>query len=317
MDRTDAKLRKEKLGFPGADTLDIFCFKISCRVHLISLKCKYRKNLSGAEKITGISGFWLILIMNCSKITGFFAWLSDRILGHHCLEVTSGKAILNRVFADKTNYPEYKVAFEAKKELLHGPDSGILIDMYTHGACSNRISRHKTLSSIVRRSSVSTSQGRILFRLSRTCRPAKIIELGTSAGISALYLALGSPGSEVITVEGNTHLAEISSGFFNRNKIRNIKVMNTTFNIALDDLKSQGIFDTEGLKLVFVDGDHSYQPVLRYYTFLKDNLLPPYILAFHDIYWSSEMKKSWDYIVRSAGKCNTADLFSMGIVFNE
>jgi predicted O-methyltransferase YrrM len=249
--------------------------------------------------------------MNISQLTGFFIWHVNR-LSDKSLKTKRSHHFYNNVVNDHTLYPEYKLPEIIRKKYLQ---SGSLIDANTHGALSKAAGTKKTLSSVVRRTSVTSSQGRILFRLSRFYKPGKVIEMGTSAGISTLYMALGNPQSEVITVEGNPGLAGTASECFTENNIGNIKVINNDFSPALQKLKADGIFQYSGLKLVFIDGDHSYKPVISYYNYFKENLTYPYILIFHDIWWSEGMQKAWKEIVLSHKKNDIIDLFSMGIVF--
>ena len=249
--------------------------------------------------------------MNIPQLTGFFKWHINRLFDKS-LKTKRRKSFYKNVVNDHSYYPEYKIAESIRKKYLH---SGLVIDANTHGALSNAAGTKKTLSSVVRRTSVTYSQGRILFRLSKFYKPGKVIELGTSAGISTLYLALGNPFSEVITVEGNPGLAGKASESFTENKIGNIKVIINDFSLALEKLKADGIFQYNGLKLVFIDGDHSYKAVISYYNYFKENFASPYILIFHDIWWSEGMQKAWKQIVLTHGKNNIIDLFSMGIVF--
>ena len=93
------------------------------------------------------------------------------------------------------------------------------------------------------------------------------------------------------------------------------RVLNSDFRGALYRLKKLGEFEKEGVKLAFIDGDHSYKPVIEYYEFLKDIMKPPYILIFHDIYWSKSMKKAWGEIAGTYNTSDILDLFTMGIVF--
>jgi len=244
-------------------------------------------------------------------ITGITSYLSQifssREIGAECTShFHSGFSYI--FFKDKVKYPEYDIVNRARKDLLSNGRRPVPVN--THGACASGTGTVK-LSSVIKRSSVSEKQGRLLFRIARWFKPARIFELGTSAGISTMYMALGNPSADVVTVEGNPALAEIASSSFKEHHLENIKLLNCTFREALSG------FVTGNLPtLVFIDGDHSYEATREYFDFFSNCLTGTYVIIIHDIYWSGGMKKAWKEISASRENCCAVDLFFMGIVYN-
>ena len=67
--------------------------------------------------------------------------------------------------------------------------------------------------------------------------------------------------AEVITVEGNPHLAELASQNFRINRIKNITVINSSFDDVLPQLAN---YIKPG-DLVYIDGNHTAEATWRYY----------------------------------------------------
>jgi hypothetical protein len=168
------------------------------------------------------------------------------------------------------------------------------------GAGSKRKLPNRTIGDITRIASVNERYGRLLYRLARYYNPSHIIEMGTAAGISTQYLATGNPHAEVITVEGNPHLAELASRNFRINRIKNIPQL----------VKYIGPGD-----IVYIDGNHTAEATWRYYSAFTAKGKNP-ILVFDDINWSQDMRSAWKNIRSHASQGVIVDLFHMGIYFN-
>ena len=179
------------------------------------------------------------------------------------------------------------------------------------GAGSKRKRTNRTIGDITRISSVNDRYGRLLYRLAGYYSPLHIIEMGTAAGISTQYLATGNPHAEVITVEGNPHLAELASRNFRINRIKNITVINSSF----DDVLPQLVKYIRPGDIVYIDGNHTSEATWRYYSAFTATGKNP-ILVFDDINWSQDMRSAWKKICSHASQGIFIDLFHMGIYFN-
>lgn len=179
------------------------------------------------------------------------------------------------------------------------------------GAGSKKKQNSRTIGDTTRIASISDRYGRLLYRLAKYYHPAHIIELGTAAGISTQYLATGNPHAEVITVEGNPRLAEVASKNFRINRIKNITVINGSFDDVLPQLANY----IQPGDLVYIDGNHTAEATWRYYSEFTANGKNP-ILIFDDINWSQDMRSAWKKIRSHASRGVIIDMFQMGIYFN-
>lgn len=167
----------------------------------------------------------------------------------------------------------------------------------------------KKLKQIVKSSAVSPKYGRMLHFLAYYYQPEFIVELGTSAGISAAYMAAANPATKVFTIEGDQIISQIAGNTFQKLKLQNIEQITDTFENALDKV----IKKVSGKLLIFIDGNHQYHSVLDY--FMKFSIYcDECLIIFDDIRWSDEMLKAWKVIRFDPGVKISIDLFFMGIV---
>jgi predicted O-methyltransferase YrrM len=211
------------------------------------------------------------------------------------------------VLRDKTGYNDYEIAENYRKSLLKNK-SRITVTDFGAGSQINS-SRLRSLAEIARHAGVDCKSGRLLYRIARHYKPERIVELGTSLGISTHYLALGSPGAQVISVEADPVLASLAGKGLNNDRIINVTLFNDVFDNALPVL----LPESPGKTLIFVDGNHNLSSTLKYADFFLSKLPDGSIIVLDDINWSEGMRNAWKEI---RGKnALTVDLFRMGIVF--
>jgi predicted O-methyltransferase YrrM len=153
--------------------------------------------------------------------------------------------------------------------------------------------------------------GRLLFRLANFYNARQIIELGTSVGISAAYLASADPQSRVVTAEGSSAIAKIATETFQKLKLDNIIQVTGNFDEVLPNL----IISHPPADLVFIDGNHRKKPLLDYFEKCIQKISASAMIIIHDIHWSREMEEAWDIIQQDPRVKMSIDIFSAGLVF--
>jgi predicted O-methyltransferase YrrM len=164
---------------------------------------------------------------------------------------------------------------------------------------------------VTRKSSISPKEGQLLFRLVRDIKPAYIVELGTSFGISTLYMALAARDSKVYTLEGCIDSANIALENFEKVGVHNINVITGKFEEKLKEV----LASLPRLDMVFFDGNHKMEPTLRYFHTCLEHIHPETVFVFDDIHWSSGMEQAWNEIKNHPEVKITIDLFNLGIVY--
>ncbi len=186
------------------------------------------------------------------------------------------------------------------------------ISITDHGAGS-RITKKsvRTIRHIVRHGAISRRQGQYLFKIALYYQPSKIVELGTSLGISTLYLALTDSRRPVVTVEGSEEIARKAAETFYRLKLKNISIINDTFQKALTVIREEW----KNIDLLYLDGDHRSGSSLQYFEYCLPLFHEKSILVLADIYWSEEMQQAWQKIKSHSSVTVALDLFDFGILF--
>jgi predicted O-methyltransferase YrrM len=212
------------------------------------------------------------------------------------------------VLNDRQRYPAYARIEGLRRRLLQDRTLLPIEDMGAGSAYAATNSRR--VAAIVRRAAKPARLGQLLFRIAHRYQPATILELGTSLGLSAAYLAAGAPNGRVFTLEGARGVAAAAESNL-RSLGLDATVVTGHFDATLLPLLGQ----LPPIDLAFVDGNHRREPTLRYFDALVRHSARPAVLIFDDIHWSEEMEAAWTTIKNDPRVYLTIDLFFIGIVF--
>ena len=204
-------------------------------------------------------------------------------------------------------------AFEYIDEYRHSLEmSDKIIEVKDFGAGSHKLKSNKRkVRDIYRTSAIEKIYGEFLFRLITRYERKTIVELGTSLGVSTMYLAFTGSSNTVYTIEGCPETAAIAKAGFEDQGLKNIKLFNDNFTIALPEvLKEVDVID-----FLFVDGHHERDATLRYYEMCKQKAGNDSIFVFDDIHWSRGMEEAWETIRNDKDVTVSADLYQLGLVF--
>ena len=248
---------------------------------------------------------------------------------------------VNRVLEDDRQFYVFRQAEILRGQLLESKDT-IEVEDFGAGSLTDGNKKQRRVRDIAASALSPAFQCQWLFHICNTYKPLTIIELGTSLGVSTLYMAEGSPAeTKIITLEGSATIGHKArqnfDWYFNtfskiglrRNnpdvldytfyeKIiapvsseKRIEIMegnfNATFQKALTKFKK--------LDLAFIDGNHRYAPTMHYFEQSLAYTHEDSMLIFDDIHWSEEMEKAWAEIQAHPSVNLTIDLFWCGIVF--
>lgn len=184
-----------------------------------------------------------------------------------------------------------------------------MITDFGTGARNSGKDRKIKVSEIASHHLKSKKYGQLLFRLGIYLKPKNVIELGTSLGVTTLYLA-SSVQSKIYSLEGSPATAEIAQKNFQRLK-KDINTVVGEFSQTLPDVLSQ----VETVDLIFFDGNHNYKSTLEYFDLCKEKADGNSVFIFDDIHWSPEMEMAWKKIIADEKVTASIDLFALGIVF--
>ncbi len=169
----------------------------------------------------------------------------------------------------------------------------------------------RKISAIAKSSLKPKKYSQLLFRMVHHYKPATILELGTSLGITTSYLSFANPDAKVITMEGAPEVAGIAENNFKQLHLSNIEIEVGNF----DEKLSAVINKLHQVDFAFIDGNHRKEPTLNYFLQLLEKSTPSTIFIFDDIHWSEDMEAAWLQIQQHSAVTLTIDLFFIGIVF--
>lgn len=157
----------------------------------------------------------------------------------------------------------------------------------------------------------SPRQARRLHRLVCLMGCTRILEIGTSLGITTAYLSAASPRSRIVTLEGCPELSRLAGENFRRLGIRNIELITGPFGETLvPALEKLG-----GAGLVFIDGNHRKEAVMDYFERCLPYVNNETVMVFDDIHASPGMEEAWAQIRANPAVRISIDLFFSGWVF--
>lgn len=178
------------------------------------------------------------------------------------------------------------------------------------GSKKNRGNKRR-LDELAKNSLMPAKYAQLLFRMAHYHQPEKIIELGTSLGITTSYLAKAISPRKVISIEGNPDVVKEAKSIFQSLQINNIEVKEGNIDEVFPDLLEKGVDNT----MILVDGNHRKAPTLNYFKWISEKAGNNTIIIFDDIRWSDEMKEAWEEIRNDEKVGLSLDLFFIGIVF--
>lgn len=195
---------------------------------------------------------------------------------------------------------------------------------------------------IAQNSKKSARLGRLFYRLIEQFDYKYIFDLGTSLGLTTLYLAANSK-THITTFEGcpetekvaNRNFEQFAAGSLQEVKDKGQEATNkrqspitnhksaitnrqsaiTTIVGNLDEVLDAQVHATPQIDFAFFDANHRYEPTVRYFETCLQKAHNDSLFVFDDIHWSAEMEAAWVYIKAHQSVTVTIDLFAVGLVF--
>ncbi len=218
-------------------------------------------------------------------------------------------SFITKVLNDDRQFYAYQTIEQLRAALLIDQQE-ILIEDFGAGSRLKKNNLRKVCD--IARSSLKPKKfGQLLFRMVDHYAPNTILELGTSLGITTAYLASAKNATQVVTMEGAKNVAAVARKQFQKAGLHNIELVEGNFDETLTGtIQKMGKID-----LAFVDGNHRYEPTVRYFRELLPAMHENAVLIFDDIHWSKEMEQAWDTIRKDSSVTLSIDLFYIGLVF--
>jgi predicted O-methyltransferase YrrM len=217
---------------------------------------------------------------------------------------------ITHVLNDNRHFYAYEAIEALRIKLLHNKTMLQVEDM---GAGSvTGATKQRTIQQIAKWAAKPPKFAQLLFKMVNYYQCRHIVELGTSLGLSAAYMAAANKNAHVLTIEGDPAIAAMAQANFIQLNLPHIQLLNGNFDEVLPRYLST---IQQPIDLAFVDGNHRAAPTLNYLNQLLPHLNEHSIVVFDDIHWSAEMEETWHHIQQNTAVTMSIDLFFVGLVF--
>jgi predicted O-methyltransferase YrrM len=217
-------------------------------------------------------------------------------------------ALIREVLMDRRPYPAYAFPERYRRKML--ADDRVL-EIRDLGAGIGKPAIRRKVSYIARTSAKHPRYASLLFRLGQYIGARHVLELGTSLGVTTMYLA-GIPGLQMLkTIEGAEAVADLAEQAFRESGYGHLDLVRGDF----DEVLGPVLETLQRIDLVYVDGNHRKEPTLRYLEQILPYTHNDSCIVFDDIHWSPDMEAAWAEIRRDPRVRLTIDLHAIGLVF--
>ena len=217
--------------------------------------------------------------------------------------------LYHHVIQHDGHFAAYDVVEELREDLLHN-DARLEVTDFGAGPKAGS-KRTRVVKDIASASAKPAKYGQLLFRLVNHFQPETVFDLGTSLGITTSYLASARKEGRIYTFEGCPNIAHVAKQNFQKLGMENVQLVCGNLDTTLPEQVEQ----VKQLDFVFFDGNHRYEPTMRYFNLCLTKHHEHSVFVVDDLYWSGEMKRAWQEIKKHPQVLQTVDLFYVGLVF--
>ena len=222
------------------------------------------------------------------------------------------------VMSDKNAYYVWSDIENVRARMLKSED---VVEFVDYGSGLRRLGEEardkRKVRNIAKGSLAEAKYARMLFRLVNwlghylrdKTNGLKIVELGTSLGITTAYLASVDSRDRVVTYEGCEVVSNIARENWNRLGLNNIECKVGEIDVCVLSK------DINVLDIAFIDANHTHDATLAYFDILARKVHQKSVLVIDDIHHSEEMELAWNKICKDERITSTIDLYQMGLVF--
>lgn len=211
--------------------------------------------------------------------------------------------LMKNVFT-KSSINELKIIEQNRKKLLN---DNRLIHFKDYGTGGDDVfEKQIQVKQIAKKSLKAPKYSQFLYSLAKHIEGKKIIELGTSLGITTQYLS-HIKKAMIHTIDASIEVQKIASAYFSPNV--------QTYCFDLNSHFSSFITHHSDFDLLFIDANHRPEAMHRYFLQSLLNIKDSACIVFDDIRWNGEMYKEWQKIITNQKITLSFEIYELGVVF--
>lgn len=167
------------------------------------------------------------------------------------------------------------------------------------------------ISNLARQQLTPARKNQLLFRICARYHFKKVVEIGTSLGISTLYLSSSDSRLTCISIEVNESMAGLVKEQLEKAGKTNARVLTIDSSSGLQELLgSAGVQD-----LIYISALQSSLRVTEYFNCCVNFIHNNSIIVIDSPYRSVDASSAWQSIKNHPGVHASMDLYTLGIVF--
>lgn len=214
--------------------------------------------------------------------------------------------LITKVIEERCSYYSFYDIELIRKQLLFRDNIIAYPDRQQKGKL-----RRRTVGEIVEREAIKPKHGALLFRLTNYFKSKNILQLGSSMGLSTLYLTSYAPGLNCIVIENIPEFASIARIAFDKAARNPIDLHTGSYR----ELLPQALEKMNQIDFIFFNTLYEQQNNIWLFNECIKHIHNETIFVFEGIKASRKMREFWKEVCSRHEVTVTIDLYSMGIVF--
>ena len=239
------------------------------------------------------------------------AWVKHAIkaVGPHGVHSPFVYRLITHDLRKQNLFPVQPQIETCRKGLRQSADVVEVIDL----GAGSRVNRHarRTVASIAGSALQPVSHAQVMATLARHSQSRFILELGTSLGLTSAYLAMSSNDVRVVSIEGAPAIAQLAAESWQALGVSNVELVTASFDEALPGVLAK----MPRVDFVLIDGNHRYEPTMRYILQLLSEVHEETVIVLDDIHWSEEMERAWNDCAALPEVTLSLDFFDFGVLY--
>ena len=220
-------------------------------------------------------------------------------------------SFIDEVIKNDHMHYAFEILESHRKNILQSKETVMFQEMGAGSKVLKNQNATRQLSEIAKSALAPANQARILFHLVNKYHRKNVLEIGTSLGLSTLYMLSANSKMQMTTMEGNAEVLSKAIDAFNQFGFHCVKTVLGNFDDTLQNTLESG----DKYDLVYVDGNHSYEATKRYWSQILPYCTPDAIIVFDDIHWSKGMYEAWEEIKNDQAVRARIEIYDLGFVF--